>query len=212
MQLDRRRFAALMMGLPIAFAQFSRNPTAALAEPADTPESVVETLHDLLLSVMKRASRIGPRERYDILLPELNAIFDYPRMCRVIVGSAWGAAAEQDREGLVAAFSAMSAATYASRFKAFDHERFEIQGTRPGPRDLVLVDTRIVLSDGTAVAITYVLRKQESRWWIVDVLLDRGISELAVRRSEYNAILKESGILGLTATLREKSESLLSEG
>ena len=208
MTVKRRQFVALCLGLPlVALPRAAWHP--ALAAQV-SPEGTVESLHETLLGIMKRGSGLGPTQRFDEILPKLDALFDYTRMCRAIVGSAWSSAGEEDRKALVEAFAAMSAATYASRFKSFSGEKFEIDGNRPGPRGLALVDTRIITSDGTPVPITYVLRTDSSRWRLVDVLLDRGISELAVRRSEYNAILKESGIQGLTRVLREKAEALLS--
>jgi hypothetical protein len=43
------------------------------------------------------------------------------------------------------------------------------------------------------------------------VLLDKSISELAVRRSEYNQVLRTSGTEGLTETLDEKAAELRKE-
>ena len=41
------------------------------------------------------------------------------------------------------------------------------------------------------------------------MLLDAGISELAVRRSEYRRVLKTGGVDGLIETLNRKADQLL---
>jgi phospholipid transport system substrate-binding protein len=102
----------------------------------------------------------------------------------------------------------LSVATYAARFNGFSGESFETLGQRQGPRDMTLVDTRIVRTDGPPVPITYVMAERDGEWRIVDVLLDKSISELAVRRSEYNQVLRTSGTEGLTETLDEKAAEL----
>ncbi|MGZ9067533.1 MAG: ABC transporter substrate-binding protein, partial [Burkholderiales bacterium] len=76
---------------------------------------------------------------------------------------------------------------------------------RPGPRDAVFVDTQLNRTDGPPVAITYVMAERDGTWRTIDVLLDKSISELAVRRSEYNQILRSGGIEALSQTLREKA-------
>ena len=109
------------------------------------------------------------------------------------------------------AFAKQSVAVYASRFASYSGERFEVVGEREGRRGSVLVDTKIVKGSGQAVPITYVFVKSGERWSIVNVLLDRSISELAVRRSEYSGILSRGGPARLAATLDNKTQELLSE-
>ncbi|MEK9723668.1 MAG: ABC transporter substrate-binding protein, partial [Rhodospirillaceae bacterium] len=64
----------------------------------------------------------------------------------------------------------------------------------------------------TDVPLTYVTREVQGAWRIIDVLVDAGISELAVRRSEYRLILKTDGIDGLITVLGDKASALRSGG
>jgi MlaC protein len=49
---------------------------------------------------------------------------------------------------------------------------------------------------------------QWGRWLISDIYLDGAISEVATRRSEFAAILKNDGIDGLIAALNRKADIL----
>jgi phospholipid transport system substrate-binding protein len=72
------------------------------------------------------------------------------------------------------------------------------------------VQTRIVRPNKEPVPITYVMRKfADDDWRIVDVIVSNGISELAVRRSEYNAILNDGGPSELVAKLNQKADAIL---
>lgn len=181
--------------------------TWAATAAAQAPTNTIESLHEVLLSVMKQTGTA--RDRMAVLSPRLGVLFDYRRMSAAVAGSSWTEASETQRSAFVNAFAGLSAATYASRFKGYDGEKFEIVGSRDGSRGLVLVDTRIVPSGGEPVPLTYVLRQEGEKWQIVDVLLSKSISELAVRRSEYNAILRRSGIDGLIESLDQKTAALL---
>ena len=79
------------------------------------------------------------------------------------------------------------------------------------PQRTRIVKTRIVDPDSSFVEIDYVARRIEGRWFLVDVLVDKGISELKVRKSEYRSILKDKGVDGLIATLEAKAKQLLKE-
>jgi len=52
------------------------------------------------------------------------------------------------------------------------------------------------------------MRRSGDNWLISDVYLDGAISEVATRRSEFGAILKNDGIDGLIAALNRKADML----
>ena len=64
------------------------------------------------------------------------------------------------------------------------------------------------VSLASPVALDYVTRQAGDRWQVVDVYLTGTISELATRRSEFAAILKNEGIDGLIAALNRKADLL----
>jgi phospholipid transport system substrate-binding protein len=171
---------------------------------------VVERFHAALLEVMKQARSLDARARYERLAPRVEESFHLALMIRIASGSYWDGADATQRERLVAAFTRMSVGTYAHRFDGWSGERFETDGEAPGPGGTVLVRTRIVESDGESVALTYVMKPAGvGSFRIVDVLLAKGVSELAVRRSEYQSILAQGGVAGLAAALDRKADELV---
>ena len=181
------------------------------AEAAASPTEVIDGLHQQLLVTMKDAQRLGIDGRYKQLAPVLEQSFDFERMIAAAAGSYWANADESQRRKLLNSFIDLSITTYAARFNGFSGESFEVIGERQGPRDTMLVDTRINRTDGPPVAITYVLAEREGTWKIVDVLLDKSISELAVPRSEYNQVLRNGGTETLAQNLDEKAAEMRNE-
>ncbi len=184
----------------------------ALPQPghgADTdPSQLVEGFHLTLLETMRNADSLGVKGRYRKLEPRIEKAFHLPLMIQVASSSFWKDADEAQRDRLVSAFSRLSVSTYANQFDGYSGQSFEVLGEKPGPQETVLVDTRIVNPSDDDVDLTYVTRKIKGEWRIIDVLLDTGISELAVRRSEYRRILKNRGVEGLIDTLNNKADSL----
>ena len=181
-------------------------PTWALsAEPSE----VVGRFHEVLLSVMKKASTTSATARYKELKPEMEKAFNLPFMIRITVGSSWNRASEQQKSGLIEAFKRMSVGTYASRFTGYSGQIFKTLKVRTGPKGTRLVDTRIDSPSDYPVRITYVMGKFGDNWKIIDVLLDRGISEMAVRASEYRSILRSRGARALARALSKKATNLL---
>ena len=185
--------------------------STAIAATETQPNQIVNAFHKVLLSTMKNAKKLGVKGRYKKIAPEIEQIFHLPLMAQVSSGSYWRKASDKQIKQLVKAFSHISISTYASQFDGFSGQSFLIKGEKVGPQNTILVKTQIIKPETTPINITYVTQKIKKQWRIIDVLLNNGISELAIRRSEYRRILKTDGLNGLIATLNKKADQLLIE-
>ena len=182
------------------------------ADAAETlPRTIVERFQGGLLAVMKEAETLGVGGRYRRLAPVIENSLHIPLMTRVASAPYWNKADEDRQTRLRATFLRMSIATLATLFDGYSGQTFVIVGERPGPQLTRIVETRIGDPDQSFVDIDYVARKVGNRWYLVDVLVYKGISELTIRRSEYRKVLKKKGIDGLIATLEAKASQLLGE-
>ena len=128
---------------------------------------------------MKNAEALGVQGRFERLEPQLLDTFDFRKMIAFSSGSSWKSASEEQRNQLADAFARMSIATYASQFNGYANETFDVLGEREGPRGSILVDTRIVRNPEHPVAITYVMGKIGDQWRVIDILLEKTVSEMA---------------------------------
>jgi phospholipid transport system substrate-binding protein len=181
--------------------------SAAVAQEA-RPTTVIEELNATLLAVMTAADELGYEGRYKQLAPVLEASYDFPLMTRIASGTAWRDMTAGQQAELVALFTEMSIANYAARFDGYGGEAFEILGEEPGPRDAVVVESRLLRPKDKPVALNYVMRDEAGDWRIVDVLLDAKFSELARQKAEFAAVLRNGGVADLAALLQEKIDNL----
>jgi phospholipid transport system substrate-binding protein len=181
--------------------------TPALSQP-ESARRVVDTMNGALLEVMQAADELGYAGRYARLEPVLRASFDFRFMTRIAVGGGWSELTEEQQSRLVDLFAQMSIANYAARFDGYGGERFEIVAEGPGPRDALVIESRIVRPADAPVGLDYVLREFDEGWRIIDVLLDAKFSELARQRAEFAAVLRGGGYQDLVRTLEQKIDEL----
>ena len=169
---------------------------ALLALPAlaqSAASEVVERFHAALIGVMRDAQRLAVRGRYDRLAPIMSQSFDLAAMTRIAVGPPWTGLPPAEQAALTEAFTLWSIATYAARFDGFSGESFTTTGTQTQPNGDALVRTTLNRSGGQEpVLLSYLLRGNPPR--IVDVYLTGTISELASRRAEFTALIREGGV------------------
>ncbi len=181
----------------------------APAQQAAPAAAVVEGFHAALLDVMRNARALGPRGRERRLRPAMQAAFDLPAMARIAVGPPWTGLAEGERQALVTAFSDWVVATYASRFDGYSGESFAAAGESALQNGDRLVRTQLLRPSDAPVQLNYLLRGGEGRWRVVDIYLGGTVSELASRRAEFTALLREGGAERLVAELRRRTGALL---
>ncbi|MEO5336927.1 MAG: ABC transporter substrate-binding protein [Magnetospirillum sp. WYHS-4] len=178
---------------------------------APTASAVVGGFQSDLVAVMKEAKNLSPKARFDRLAPSIDRTFHVHTMIRVILGPLWGQTPPEERERLTAAFRRMSIATVATLFDGYSGETFSVVAEGQGPQETTLVQTHLKKSDGDVIDIAYFGKSFKGEWRIVDVIVDKGISELTVRRSEYKSILESGGVAGLVDVLNKKADSLLAQ-
>ncbi len=191
---------------------FAVNPAYSATNDSGV-QAVVQRLNTTLLDVMQSAEALGYQGRYEKLDPVLRATFDFAFMAKIAVGRAWNDLERGERTDLVERFSRMSVATFAARFDGYSGERFEIFGEKPGPRDTVIVDDRIIRPEDPAVGLNFVLRADgdavdKDGWRIIDVMLDGKFSELARQRAEFSSVLKNGGFEELITALDQRIAEL----
>lgn len=148
--------------------------------------------------------------RYARLKPSMENSFHLPIMAQIAIGSFWRKASPDQQKQLIQVFSDVSIGTYVNRFSNFSGQSFETKITRVGPQKTILVDTVLKNPPNADVVLTYVCREISGSWGVIDVLLNAGISKLAMWRSEYRRILKTDGIDGLITKLEQKAWDLRS--
>ena len=196
-----RRGAGLAVVMALAILP---QPTfAAQASGSDT----VQGLYDTLLNTMKNGRTLGQSGRFVQVEPVVRRTFDIASMARLSVGPSWGTMSESQRQQVTDGFARYISAIYADRFDSYSGQKLQVTDEQPAAAG-VIVHSQIVKANGEPVKVDYLMRKNGDAWLISDVYLDGAISEVATRRSEFAAILRNDGVDGLIAALNRKANML----
>jgi phospholipid transport system substrate-binding protein len=193
--------AALVCGLGLGILSYPVH--AAPSSGGDT----VKGLYDALLNTMKNGRILGQSGRFAQLDPVIRRSFDIASMARLSIGSTWAGLNESQRQQIIESFGRYISAIYADRFDSYAGQKLEVTGEQPASSG-VMVRSQIIKASGEPVNVDYMMRRSGESWLISDIYLDGAISEVATRRSEFSAILKNEGIDGLIAALNRKADIL----
>jgi len=192
--------AALVAGFGLGIFSY---PVHAAPSSGDT----VKGLYDALLSTMKNGRMLGQSGRFSQVDPVIRRSFDIASMARLSIGPSWTSMSDVQHQQVTDSFGRYISAIYADRFDSYAGQKLEVTGEQPAPSG-VMVRSQIIKANGEPVKVDYLMRRNGDTWLISDIYLDGAISEVATRRSEFAAILKNGGIDGLIAALNHKADIL----
>ena len=195
--------AALCAMVPVAVASEPARATASARE-------VVDSLEQALIESMKQGPSLTLAQRKEQLAPVIDRALDFSRMARFIFGANWREMSEADRTAFLEAFRELSVTTYAARFDVHKGERFDSASEAAQGGERILVRSRFTKGGGDKVAFDYLMMRSGGEWRIVNILTD-GISDLALKRSQYGGLYGREGMAAVLANIGNQTRRLHEE-
>lgn len=194
--------------LGLALAGLVARPRGVRAADAADVNAPIAALNAGLVEVMKAGKPTPFRDRFHLLAPVIDRVFDLGGILRVSVGPQWSGIDPVQKDTLLKVFRSFTIASYVANFDSYDGERFVIAPTPRASGVDQVVGTTLVPTSGEKVRIDYVMRLEQTAWKVVDVLLDGTISRVAVQRSDFRAVLAQGGAAALIVSLQAKVADL----
>lgn len=179
------------------------------ARAASTPADTVSAFHQALSDSMARSAKLGCEGRIAKLGPAVDAAFDLPFIAERSLRRHWKTLDESQRQQFTAALRTSVVTTYATEFATPGSVSFSTGNTETQSNGDALVRASLKPRDDAAVSLDYLLKSRGERWQVVNVLAD-GVSDLALRASQYDGLVKKDGLPALLARLDSQTQQLLS--
>ena len=201
LRIGRKRVVRWLIG-PLAVLLIALSPECAKASQTG-PADVIKIFNATLLETMKRAEELGYPGRYKLLEPVIKDSFALSFMAKQSVGRYGKTFSEVQRNLLEKTYADWSIATYAGRFDSYAGEKFEVVSESGPVQGTVTVVSKLIRSNKEEIDFYYMLQKKEDKWQIVDIQIS-GVSQLALTKSQFLSVLRDKGLDGLIAMLKEK--------
>jgi phospholipid transport system substrate-binding protein len=132
--------------------------------------------------------------------------FNFNAMTALALGQSWNKATPEQKKRLTEEFRTLLVRTYASALAAYSEQKFDFRPLRAKPTDTdVTVQVRVLQAGAQPVPIDYSMEKTAAGWKVYDVMVG-GVSLVANYRTEFNNVVRQSGIDGLVKDLNAKNK------
>lgn len=187
--------------------------TAVRADDRASATEVVEHFQNGLLYTLLHQREMDYDTRIQALEALIAETFDVERVARKVIGGKRFhelSPAEQRRYQTL--FTRYVVASQSRSLGSLEGREFVPIGRRYGPNGTVIVDVSFRENGREITTVAYILLPTGKGWRIVDVIIDGGVSELTLRRSEFSSVVRDKGVAGLLTALDRKIGELARAG
>lgn len=175
------------------------------------PDVLVKNVTLEVVDIIQKDTDIQKGDRKKIVaLIETKVLphFNFQAMTASAVGRNWDKASVDQKARLNEEFKTLLVRTYSSALAAYSSQKFDFRPLRAKPTDTdVTVNVRVMQSGTQPVTLDYDMEKRPGGWKVWDVRV-AGISLVANYRTEFDNVVRESGVDGLVKALQNKNNSL----
>jgi phospholipid transport system substrate-binding protein len=189
---------------------------AAAARAQDVPpDQLVKTVTLEVVDLITKDKEIQAGNRAKLIqLIDAKVLphFNFAAMTALALGQSWNKASPEQKKRLTEEFRTLLVRTYASALAAYSEQKLDFRPLRAKPTETdVTVQVRVLQPGTQPVPIDYSMEKTSSGWKVYDVMVG-GVSLVANYRTEFNNVVRESGIDGLIKNLANKNRALEGAG
>jgi phospholipid transport system substrate-binding protein len=185
-------------------------PALARAEAGEAVQMVKEVTEEVLSTLREdKDIRAGNTERAASLIENKVAPhFDFQRMTRLAIGSAWQKATPEQRDTLVKEFRTLLVRTYANAMTNYrDQKVIFKQASASNANGEVTVHSQVVRPGSQPVPVDYSLIQAAGDWKVFDVVISN-ISLVTNYRNNFTEEVSRGGVDGLIQSLHDKNRRL----
>jgi len=200
--MRRRARAATAILVAVVSGLAAPGVRAATESEAGARAVIAVTINEVLAVLRDRS--VPTEDRIRAIEQIVYGRFDLEVMSRLVLARNWKRFSEEQRAQYVEEFKRYLTNTYGNRIERYDQQEVEIIGEREEPRGDVVIKTKIIGGEFEGALVDYRLRKQDSDWLVIDVVIE-GISMVSNYRDQFKSIISRGGPELLLDKLKEKN-------
>ncbi len=189
----------LLITLSLALAVRTLADDRSERASATVAATRIDAFHTQLVEAMKTPAYAV---RVAALTPVVAQLFDMRTVARLTLGRTWRELDAAGRDQFRGLLETLIVATYADRFDSYEGQQFSTIEAVPTSRGWV-VKTELVRANGERLNLDYFFNDDA----VFNVVAD-GVSDLSLRRADYNSILKREGFAALLGYLEDNITEL----
>ena len=170
----------------------------------ERPEDTVRAFEETTINLLKMSNTESTEQRFIYTLNRVKNLFDFKTIAKIILSGHL----EGENKELEVEFSKqlrnLTARTMVLNYVNYSKQKYKTVKSKKNEKR-AFIFTEFYISDNKTIPFRFVLKNNEGNWQIINIIAS-GVSELSVKKIEYQSFLETKTLFDLIQEIKLQNQ------
>lgn len=170
----------------------------------ERPEDTVRAFEETTINLLKMSNTESKEQRFIYTLNQVKSLFDFKTIVKIILsGHLEGENKELEVE-FTKQLRNLTARTMVLNYVNYSKQKYKTVKSKKNEKR-AFIFTEFYISDNKTIPFRFVLKNNEGNWQIINIIAS-GVSELSVKKIEYQSFLETKTLFDLIQEIKLQNQ------
>ena len=170
----------------------------------ERPEDTVRAFEETTINLLKMSNTESKEQRFIYTLNQVKNLFDFKTIAKIILsGHLEGENRELEVE-FTKQLRNLTARTMVLNYVNYSKQKYKTVKSKKNEKR-AFIFTEFYISDNKTIPFRFVLKNNEGNWQIINIIAS-GVSELSVKKIEYQSFLETKTLFDLIQEIKLQNQ------
>ena len=170
----------------------------------ERPEDTVRAFEETTINLLKMSNTESKEQRFIYTLNQMKSLFDFKTIVKIILsGHLEGENKELEVE-FTKQLRNLTARTMVLNYVNYSKQKYKTVKSKKNKKR-AFIFTEFYISDNKTIPFRFVLKNNQGNWQIINIITS-GVSELSVKKIEYQSFLETKPLFDLIQEIKLQNQ------
>ena len=170
----------------------------------ERPEDTVRAFEETTINLLKMSNTESKEQRFIYTLNQMKSLFDFKTVVKIILsGHLEGENKELEVE-FTKQLRNLTARTMVLNYVNYSKQKYKTVKSKKNKKR-AFIFTEFYISDNKTIPFRFVLKNNQGNWQIINIITS-GVSELSVKKIEYQSFLETKPLFDLIEEIKLQNQ------
>ena len=170
----------------------------------ERPEDTVRAFEETTINLLKMSNTESKEQRFIYTLNRVKNLFDFKTIAKIILGKQLEGENKELEIEFTKQLRNLTARTMVLNYVNYSKQKYKTVKSKKNEKR-AFIFTEFYISDNKTIPFRFVLKNNEGNWQIINIIAS-GVSELSVKKIEYQSFLETKTLFDLIQEIKLQNQ------
>lgn len=170
----------------------------------ERPEDTVRAFEETTINLLKMSNSESKEQRFIYTLNQVKKLFDFKTIAKIILSEQLEGENKELEVEFTKQLRNLTARTMVLNYVNYSKQKYKTVKSKKNEKR-AFIFTEFYISDNKTIPFRFVLKNNEGNWQIINIIAS-GVSELSVKKIEYQSFLETKTLYDLIQEIKLQNQ------